>query len=699
MAEMVKSFTALILSCCMNMTMFLAQAPSAPAQQVPTGISPTVKPFSPPQTSPTRTATSSRSVIVVETAPGRIDDHEVYFWNPIDENLTCPGPILDVSLVREESSAKVYFVCGGKKLWIPSTADFDAAGFDWGKVQVVPDGALNAYQADLFSAPAKIKPSDVFFDCGDAYSNWWGPPAYVGRWHPNCKESRYLVRKDVVVAGWLTAGTIPEVNKVDGVEDVWYNITLDPSFIDKMYGQNGLTGALNGKSYPGHPSESPSPAPTAKPIDFEDLDQNKHSRGVTFNSFILPLNADGGTDPDPCECGGNYIHVELNAWHVQDTNVPTPAFQWVDHFVGRGPAPLGWRRIPFGTDTDVWWPFELTNPDSGPRPLQSGDYVILKGALWEDSHEGSVTSQWGQPPTESHYSLTEVHPMDWIVRVDEPESAYRKTVCNVQRVVEPGDPSQSICVDIKPDFTPAAPTSQYSVGEIQELIDGRGFTDITTFAAGSPAPSAGYFAATNLQTHVAVTGTVSATATKQGRFKASYIVGWREKDSRDVVDPQTGNSWVDEDLPPGAKLRGNMEKWNWVTSPVFSGHKAHQSANQKGRHQHYFIAATNPLTVAAGDTLFACVYLDPAAVPCEVMLQWTDDNVTWEHRAYWGANIIDWGTDGTNSRRFIKPISIVGQWVRLEVPASSVGLEGKTVTGMAFTLHGGRATWDYAGKR
>jgi hypothetical protein len=39
-----------------------------------------------------------------------------------------------------------------------------------------------------------------------------------------------------------------------------------------------------------------------------------------------------------------------------------------------------------------------------------------------------------------------------------------------------------------------------------------------------------------------------------------------------------------------------------------------------------------------------------------------------------------------------------GQWVRLEVPASSVGLEGRVLTGMAFTLYGGRATWDHAGK-
>ena len=32
------------------------------------------------------------------------------------------------------------------------------------------------------------------------------------------------------------------------------------------------------------------------------------------------------------------------------------------------------------------------------------------------------------------------------------------------------------------------------------------------------------------------------------------------------------------------------------------------------------------------------------------------------------------------------PLPAVGQWVRLEVPASQVGLENRTLTGMAFTL-------------
>jgi len=80
------------------------------------------------------------------------------------------------------------------------------------------------------------------------------------------------------------------------------------------------------------------------------------------------------------------------------------------------------------------------------------------------------------------------------------------------------------------------------------------------------------------------------------------------------------------------------------------------------------------------------------------MLQWAETNTWWEHRAYWGANNIPWGVDGTNSRRYMGPLPAGGGWVRLEVPASLVGLEGYTVHGLAFSMWGGRATWDRAGK-
>jgi len=163
-----------------------------------------------------------------------------------------------------------------------------------------------------------------------------------------------------------------------------------------------------------------------------------------------------------------------------------------------------------------------------------------------------------------------------------------------------------------------------------------------------------------------------------------------------AVDPAT--VWVDDALPAGATPVGMSDSWTWVSSnpTPFSGALAHQSSLAAGAHQHYFYNATATLAVGVGDTLFAYVYLDPANPPSELMLQWNDGS--WEHRAYWGANLLPWGSDGTVSRRYMGVLPPTGQWVRLNVPAAQVGLEGRTLNGMAFSLYDGRATWDYAGK-
>jgi hypothetical protein len=101
------------------------------------------------------------------------------------------------------------------------------------------------------------------------------------------------------------------------------------------------------------------------------------------------------------------------------------------------------------------------------------------------------------------------------------------------------------------------------------------------------------------------------------------------------------------------------------------------------------------MSVSTGSTLYAYVYLDPANPPTQVMLQWSDGS--WDHRAYWGASQLNYGLEGTAGRRYMGPLPAAGQWVQLKVPARDVALEGRTVTGMAFTLFNGRATWDAAG--
>jgi RHS repeat-associated protein len=158
--------------------------------------------------------------------------------------------------------------------------------------------------------------------------------------------------------------------------------------------------------------------------------------------------------------------------------------------------------------------------------------------------------------------------------------------------------------------------------------------------------------------------------------------------------------WVEDSLPAGAAPASDGgDSWMWMNSGFnpYSGAAYHQSALSAGGHQHYFYGVTEPLQINAGDRLYAYIYLDPASPPSEIMLQW-HENGSWEHRAYWGENIFPFGTNGTASRWPMGALPSAGQWVRLEVPASAVGLEGKTINGMAFTLYGGKANWDQAGK-
>jgi hypothetical protein len=190
------------------------------------------------------------------------------------------------------------------------------------------------------------------------------------------------------------------------------------------------------------------------------------------------------------------------------------------------------------------------------------------------------------------------------------------------------------------------------------------------------------------------TGLFTVGSTPGGPFTVTAADNSVSGTAQVSVTGQPDTSWVEDSLPTGASPSG---LWNWVSSPTpYSGSLAHQSDLVSGLHQHFFDNATDTLTVAVGDVLFAYVFLDPNNPPSQVMLQWNNGN--WEHRAYWGQDLISWGAYGTNSRRFMGPLPPVGQWIRLEVPAASVGLEGSSLSGMGFTLYDGRATWDLAGK-
>ncbi|KQV92613.1 hypothetical protein [Pelomonas sp. Root1237] len=127
----------------------------------------------------------------------------------------------------------------------------------------------------------------------------------------------------------------------------------------------------------------------------------------------------------------------------------------------------------------------------------------------------------------------------------------------------------------------------------------------------------------------------------------------------------------------------------------------HRSANVRGLHQHFLDHATETLAVRPGDVLFAWVQLDREFPPRTLMLQWQIAN-SWEHRAYWGENLIGWGLDGTPSRlqqSTDQPhmVPTPGRWHRLEIPAAALALEDTTVSGVAFTLYDGQALFGPVG--
>ena len=159
-------------------------------------------------------------------------------------------------------------------------------------------------------------------------------------------------------------------------------------------------------------------------------------------------------------------------------------------------------------------------------------------------------------------------------------------------------------------------------------------------------------------------------------------------------------AWMDGAVPAGAvPASDGGDAWDWAPADPApgSGPLAHRSGLHGGLHEHGFTGASATLEVRAGDRLFAWVLLDPAHLPREIMLSWNDGS-SWEHRAYWGDNTITYGASGSAGRFPAGALPPAGRWVRLTVPAGSVGLGRSTVSGMTFSLVDGSAIWGSAGR-
>ncbi|TFH47430.1 MAG: hypothetical protein E4G94_00055 [ANME-2 cluster archaeon] len=147
------------------------------------------------------------------------------------------------------------------------------------------------------------------------------------------------------------------------------------------------------------------------------------------------------------------------------------------------------------------------------------------------------------------------------------------------------------------------------------------------------------------------------------------------------------NGFIDDVIPYGSIISGG---WNWDYNFKHSGMRSHYqvaASSGTGANQHNFYDAYSGYLVGTNENISVWVYIDPLSEPVdEIMIEFYTTG-SWGHRAYWGADLIQWGTNNTVSRRSKGALPPTGQWVQLNVSSSEVGLNGEVVEGISFNLN------------
>ncbi len=87
------------------------------------------------------------------------------------------------------------------------------------------------------------------------------------------------------------------------------------------------------------------------------------------------------------------------------------------------------------------------------------------------------------------------------------------------------------------------------------------------------------------------------------------------------------------------------------------------------------------------------VRLDAERPPLELVIQVRTKDSDWNQRAYWGQDLIQWGDPLTTQRWPLGPLPKVGVWTALVIPIAALGLDGREIDNLAFSVHGGDVKW------
>ena len=186
--------------------------------------------------------------------------------------------------------------------------------------------------------------------------------------------------------------------------------------------------------------------------------------------------------------------------------------------------------------------------------------------------------------------------------------------------------------------------------------------------------------------------TIEAVVKGSGEIAEAELVRRRERqETKTIVDDRSTRWLVQDSAPQGGWEFGN---WNWDWSQKFRRTHGEPPQNHETRHG---LGINPPVPIRAGDVFITHVLVDPMRVPSQILIEMNDGN-TWEHRAYWGVNKLNKsGHDAAPANLRLGDVPRPGEWVRLEIPAKAIGLDGRTIRELAFCTFGGGVRWDWLG--
>ncbi len=149
--------------------------------------------------------------------------------------------------------------------------------------------------------------------------------------------------------------------------------------------------------------------------------------------------------------------------------------------------------------------------------------------------------------------------------------------------------------------------------------------------------------------------------------------------------------WVILDPPEASRVEGD-----WAHAEPEAG--ATRPRTAEGFEQHFFEGAAAPLTLLPDDLLLLELRIDPEDPPREIMLQVHVEGGNWEHRAFWGEDLQNWGVSGTPSRLPLGELPPADEWQRLTIDPAALALPpGTRIDGLAFGQFDGTVVWGPAG--